>query len=106
MNIVYPDILLVPLVAFDIEGYRVGMGMGYYDTTLLEIKKSKTCKIWGIAYEFQEEESCFPEFHDLKLDAVLCPSGLREFACTMQVLIQIQLYMLLPMKLWLQLTKN
>ena len=73
------DLFLLPLVAFDVEGYRVGMGMGYYDTTLLELKNSKTCKIWGIAYEFQEEESCFPESHDLKLDAILCPSGLREF---------------------------
>ena len=73
------DLFLLPLVAFDLEGYRVGMGMGYYDTTLFELKDSKTCKIWGIAYEFQEEESCFPESHDLKVDAILCPSGLREF---------------------------
>ena len=73
------DLFLLPLVAFDMKGYRVGMGMGYYDITLLELKNSKTCKIWGIAYEFQEEESCFPEFHDIKLDAVLSPSGLREF---------------------------
>ena len=70
------DLFLIPLVAFDNKGYRLGMGKGYYDTTLFQLNDSR---IWGVGYEFQEEENCFPEPHDLKLDAVLVPKGLREF---------------------------
>lgn len=73
------DLFLLPLVAFDNKGYRIGRGKGYYDTTFNGIKSIKTIKIWGVAYEFQEEETCYPEAHDFKLDAVLCPNGLREF---------------------------
>jgi len=73
------DLFLIPLVAFDNKGYRLGMGKGYYDTTLFQLNDSKISKIWGVGYEFQEEENCFPEPHDLKLDAVLVPNGLREF---------------------------
>lgn len=73
------DLFLIPLLAFDNKGYRLGMGKGYYDTTLLQLKKSKISRIWGVAYEFQEEKNCFTEAHDLKLDAVLVPSGLRVF---------------------------
>ena len=73
------DLFLLPLLAFDNRGYRIGMGMGYYDSTLLRHNSYKENKIWGVAYEFQEEENCYPKSHDLKLDAVLCPNGLREF---------------------------
>ena len=73
------DLFLLPLLAFDKKGFRVGMGMGYYDSTFLNKKTSSSCKVWGLAYEFQEEKTCYPEPHDLKLDAVLCPDGLRKF---------------------------
>tara|TARA_B100001013_G_C24212545_1_gene285903 strand:- start:23 stop:472 length:450 start_codon:yes stop_codon:yes gene_type:complete len=73
------DLFLLPLVAFDNKGYRIGRGKGYYDTTFNGLKSVKTSRIWGVAYEFQEEETCYPEPHDFRLDAVLCPNGLREF---------------------------
>ena len=73
------DLVLVPLVAFDKDGFRIGMGKGYYDKTFENKKMKKSPLLWGLAYDFQEVFSCFPSKHDIKLDAVLCPENLRNF---------------------------
>lgn len=61
------DYVFLPCVCFDKEGYRIGMGEGYYDQSLESISQSKTVLII-LAHEMQHTESCYPENHDIKSD--------------------------------------
>ncbi|MEZ5775526.1 MAG: 5-formyltetrahydrofolate cyclo-ligase [Hyphomicrobiaceae bacterium] len=72
---VLPDILLVPLAAFDRRGYRIGYGGGYYDRTLALYRKTRQVVAIGIAYDAQEVEQVPDEPHDQPLDMILTPSG-------------------------------
>src|SRR5690348_5749769 len=51
---VYPDVLIVPLAAFDRRGYRIGYGAGYYDLTLNALRAMKPIKAVGLAFAMQE----------------------------------------------------
>ena len=66
-----PDILIVPLAAFDRHGNRIGYGAGYYDMTIARLRALKPVVAIGIAYAAQE----FPEVpvtaRDERLDLVL-----------------------------------
>ena len=70
-----PDLLLVPLLAFDAAGHRLGYGGGFYDRTLALLKVPAI----GIAYAGQEVASLPHEAHDRTLDMVLTEQGLRRF---------------------------
>jgi 5-formyltetrahydrofolate cyclo-ligase len=70
-----PTVLLVPLLAFDTAGRRLGMGGGYYDRTLAALKVLTI----GIAYAGQEMDSIPHEAHDRTLDMVLTEQGIRQF---------------------------
>ena len=74
------ELVIMPLVAFDDKGYRLGMGQGYYDFTFKNFQLNKKQVFLGLAYDFQKTESCYPEEHDLKMDAVICPSGIYKFS--------------------------
>ncbi len=68
------DLVLVPLVAFDQQGNRLGMGSGYYDSTfafLQEITRPSKPYLLGLAYEWQCCASTFSEAWDVKLDAAV-----------------------------------
>lgn len=67
ININDLDIIILPLVAFDCTGNRVGMGKGYYDKTL---KSSKHPTLVGVAYEFQKITKINAETWDIKLDII------------------------------------
>jgi 5-formyltetrahydrofolate cyclo-ligase len=67
-----PDIILVPLLAFDAAGHRLGYGGGYYDRTLVETRATTI----GIAYVGQQIPSLPCEPHDMALDAILTENGL------------------------------
>ena len=71
-----PDLILVPLLAFDARGGRLGWGGGYYDRTL---EANPGAIAVGLAFDEQEVESVPTEPHDRRLDAVLTPGGLRDF---------------------------
>jgi 5-formyltetrahydrofolate cyclo-ligase len=73
---VMPGLLLVPLLAYDDEGYRLGYGGGYYDRTLAA--SAGACAI-GIAYSGQRMETLPHDPHDHPLDAILTEQGLKEF---------------------------
>lgn len=71
------DLLFMPLVAFDKNGYRIGMGGGFYDRTLAKTK-NKPLKI-GWAYDFQQVEALAVNPWDVKLDMAITPSKLWRF---------------------------
>jgi len=69
---VTPDVLLVPLLAFDRRGRRLGYGAGYYDLTLAELAGSRAI---GCAFAAQEVAVVPTEAHDRTLDAVATEAG-------------------------------
>jgi len=68
---VEPDIVLVPLLAFDRSGHRVGYGAGYYDLTITQLRVSKQIAAVGIAFAAQEVETVPRTAFDAQLDLVL-----------------------------------
>lgn len=68
------DIILVPLLAYDEKGYRIGYGKGYYDRYL---KKCSALKI-GVAYCFQKVADTWPHDLDVKLGLILTPAGITR----------------------------
>ena len=69
--VVDPDIVLVPLLAFDRAGYRIGYGAGYYDKTLARLRSLKTIVAVGIAFVAQEVPEIPKTPRDERLDLVL-----------------------------------
>jgi 5-formyltetrahydrofolate cyclo-ligase len=70
-----PDILLVPLLAFDAEGWRLGYGGGFYDRTLRGLRARKPLVAVGIAFDEQRVDAVPHLDYDERLDWVLTPSG-------------------------------
>lgn len=66
-----PDVLIVPLLAFDRAGYRIGFGAGYYDMTLTGLRGRKTITAVGIAFAAQEVPAVPHSERDARLDLVL-----------------------------------
>jgi 5-formyltetrahydrofolate cyclo-ligase len=73
-----PDILLVPMLAFDRRGYRLGYGGGFYDRTLAELRKLKPVVAIGVAYAEQEIEEVPVAGYDEPLDWILTERGVIE----------------------------
>ena len=68
---IIPDLIMVPLVAFDKQLNRIGYGKGYYDRILNKIRKIKKKTIFlGVAYSFQKCEKIPVNKHDFKLDYI------------------------------------
>ncbi len=77
-----PDVVLVPLLAFDGAGHRLGYGGGYYDRTLAALRAQGPILAIGIAYAGQEVERLPHGNFDAVLDLVLTELGLRGFKKT------------------------
>ena len=77
---VFPTFIFVPLLAFDASGGRLGYGGGYYDRTVAALRGAGhevfTC---GVGFDAQKTDHIPMEPHDVKLDAVLTPSGFQFF---------------------------
>ncbi|HEX7789110.1 MAG TPA: 5-formyltetrahydrofolate cyclo-ligase [Afipia sp.] len=73
-----PDIVLVPLAAFDRAGHRIGYGRGYYDRTLQDLRAMKKITVIGVAFAVQEIETVPRLPHDEQLDCVLTERGLID----------------------------
>jgi len=69
--IVFPDVLFVPLLAFDRRGGRLGQGGGFYDRTIAALRERGTVLAVGLAYAGQEVDRLALEPHDQRLDAIL-----------------------------------
>lgn len=67
-----PDVVLVPLVAFDRQGNRLGYGAGYYDRTIQALRQQqKPIQVIGVGYSFQEVKDIPVEPNDEKLDMIV-----------------------------------
>ena len=66
-----PDIVLVPLLAFDRAGHRIGYGAGYYDLTIAQLRAKKPITAVGIAFAAQEVQTVPTTASDAPLDLVL-----------------------------------
>lgn len=75
---VVPDILLVPLLAYDARGYRLGYGAGYYDRTIAELRSERGVLAVGLAFDIQQVENVPHDGYDERLDWVLTPAGPSE----------------------------
>jgi 5-formyltetrahydrofolate cyclo-ligase len=72
---VRPDILIVPLLAFDRRGWRLGYGGGFYDRTLKGLRARRAVVAIGLAHDQQEVDAVPHLDYDQRLDWVLTPSG-------------------------------
>lgn len=70
-----PDVFLVPLLAFDKAGYRLGYGGGFYDRTLAKARHHRKIVAIGLAFACQEVSSVPIDQYDQKLDWMLTPDG-------------------------------
>ena len=76
---VVPDIVIVPLAAFDRHGHRIGYGAGYYDMTINALRAKKKVIAVGIAYAAQEIPKVPATEHDARLDLVLTEREVIDF---------------------------
>jgi 5-formyltetrahydrofolate cyclo-ligase len=75
-----PAVILVPLVAFDADGYRLGYGAGYYDRTMEALRRFDEAPLFiGVAHSLQEVEQIPTEPHDQRLDGILTELGVSMF---------------------------
>src|ERR1700716_2237313 len=74
-----PDIMLVPLAAFDRLGHRIGYGAGHYDYTLAHLRKAKPVTAIGLAFAAQEIGAVPALSHDVALDYVLTETQIFDF---------------------------
>ena len=69
------DCVLIPLVAWDRNGGRLGMGAGYYDRMLAPLEQKDTPLRIGIAYGLQEVKNVPVSSHDVPLHGLICEHG-------------------------------
>jgi 5-formyltetrahydrofolate cyclo-ligase len=75
---VEPDVLLVPLLAFDGEGYRLGYGGGFYDRTLAALRQKKNIAAIGVGYSGQELNVVPRGVRDQRLDYIFTEAGPKK----------------------------
>ena len=73
---VVPDVMLVPMAAFDRLGHRIGYGKGHYDRAIEAISARRTLRLIGVAYSVQEIETVPFEDHDRPLDTIVTEAEL------------------------------
>ena len=81
-DLIVPDLMLIPLLAYDDFGYRLGYGGGFYDRTILNFKQSVEKKIFtvGLAFSCQKYSGKLPiDKNDKKIDSVLTEKGFKFF---------------------------
>ena len=78
-EVLLPDIVVTPLLAFDLEGYRMGYGGGFYDRTFEKLSEIKKVLAIGYAYSEQEVMIVPREETDYKLNAVVTEKGILTF---------------------------
>lgn len=78
---VRPDFVIVPLLAFDAQGHRLGYGGGYYDRTIAMLREDgRPIKIIGLAFGAQSFDLLPVGPHDERLDAIVTETGVMRFS--------------------------
>ena len=77
-KIKFPDILLIPLLSFDIKLNRVGYGGGFYDRYIQKIKRKKKPLLIGLAHSFQRVKKISTNKYDKRLDFVITERKIIE----------------------------
>ena len=72
-------LLLVPALAVDRHGHRLGRGGGYYDRLLATVSRTGTARVVAVVFDDEVLDDVPVEPHDIAVDAALTPSGLIEF---------------------------
>ncbi|GAA6207994.1 5-formyltetrahydrofolate cyclo-ligase [Cognatishimia sp. WU-CL00825] len=75
-----PEIVIVPLVAFDAQGGRLGYGGGFYDRTLQELRNKRATLAIGFAFDAQQAETLPLEPTDQPLDLIVTESSIRDLS--------------------------
>ncbi|MBI1260979.1 MAG: 5-formyltetrahydrofolate cyclo-ligase [Rhizobiales bacterium] len=76
-----PDIVIVPLLAFDAQGNRLGYGGGYYDRTIAALRSDgRPIKVIGLAFSAQSFDLLPAGPHDERLDAIVTETGVLHFS--------------------------
>jgi len=78
-ELVEPDVVLVPFIAFDPQGHRLGYGRGYYDFTLEHIREKRKVLSIGLGYDIQKVDKIVAEPTDQPMDKVVTESNVFEF---------------------------
>jgi 5-formyltetrahydrofolate cyclo-ligase len=74
--VIVPRVLLVPMLAFDRAGYRLGYGGGFYDRTLAQLRANQADTLAvGVAYQAQEVDRVPRDRYDQRLDMILTEQG-------------------------------
>lgn len=73
-----PDVLLVPMLAFDDAGYRLGWGGGFYDRTLARLRATGGPVAVGVGYAGQRVDKVPRDAHDARLDWIATEAGMTE----------------------------
>ena len=75
-----PDLILVPMLAFDARGHRLGYGGGFYDRTIAALRARRRLLALGLAYAGQELAEVPDGDHDMRLDGIVTEAGVRWLA--------------------------
>ena len=78
-HIIVPTVVILPLLAFDARGYRLGYGGGFYDRTLERLRSQGPLLSVGLAYSGQEMEDVPTEATDQRLDALVTETAVLTF---------------------------
>ena len=75
-EVLVPDVLLVPPVGIDAQGYRLGFGGGYFDRTLAALARKPVCI--ATAFDISRITSLAPQAHDVRMDFVVSETGITQ----------------------------
>lgn len=78
-ELVIPQIVVLPLLAFDAAGHRLGYGGGFYDRTLAKLRQTHPVLAVGFAYATQQTDNVPVEATDMPLDAIVTETGVITF---------------------------
>lgn len=79
MPVTQLDIIFTPLVAFDQNGNRLGMGGGFYDRTLSQLPAASRCQVIGLAHACQQVDAVPTEAWDVPLQQIITPEQSLHF---------------------------
>jgi len=74
--VLQPNVLLIPPIGFDLKGYRLGYGGGFFDRTLASLTP-QPLKI-GVAFEISRMETIYPQPHDIPMDFIVTEAAIYK----------------------------